>query len=219
MLILLYDKISITYLSRGRKGVIVMDQETKVQIVTEINVYVVIGRTVVNLILKALRFGLYLFVTFIEMFLKLIKAIFLNSYEPFQRIKVSKDNLLDKAASKKLDEYKVQYVSEHLSRHEYNFQRSNQFLAQYRYLQKELQDIANNNITIDTEIYRDIFKRISILVSEAENTALREGYNHARKTHYNLYSEAINEDYIRDKVLSGQSNTDWGDLKERLENE
>lgn len=181
----------------------------------ESNVYIEIGR----LFLKALKFSLYICVSFIEMFLNLIKSLFLNEYEPFSPVKETGNNFLDKIANKRINRYRIQFAAEHLSRHEYNFQKSEQFLAQYKYLQDKLKDISDNEILINDEIYRDIFKRISILVSEAENKALQEGYNHARKTRYRLYDEEIYEDYIRDKVMKGEANTDWKELKERLENE
>lgn len=181
----------------------------------ESNVYIEIGK----LFLKAFKFVLYLLVTFLELFIKLLKALFLNEYEPFRPVKEGGNNFLNRIAAKNINRYKIQYVSEHLSRHEYNFQRSDQFLAQYKYLQDKLKQIADNEINLNDDIYRDIFRRISILVSEAENKALQEGYNHARKTRYRLYDEEIYEDYIRDKVMKGEANTDWKELKERLENE
>lgn len=190
-------------------------EQTKAEIVSENNVYIEIGK----LVLKVFKFGLYLLVTFLELFIKLLKALFLNEYEPFKQVKEGRNNLLNKIAAKNINRYKIQYVSEHLSRHEYNFQRSEQFLAQYKYLQDKLKQIADNEINLNDDIYRDIFKRISILVSEAENKALQEGYNHARKTRYRLYDDEIYEDFIRDKVMKGEANTDWKDLKERLEHE
>lgn len=179
------------------------------------NIYIEIGR----LFLKALQFVLYLCVTFIQLFINLIRSLFLNEYEPFGPVKETGNNFLDRIANKRINRYRIQFAAEHLSRHEYNFQKSEQFLAQYKYLQDKLKDISDNQILINDEIYRDIFKRISILVSEAENKALQEGYNHARKTRYRLYDQEIYEDYIRDKVLKGEANTDWKELKERLEDE
>ena len=171
-------------------------------------------------IIKVFKFSLYICISFLELFIRVVKVLFnLSDYKPFKTVSESKNNILNRIADKNINQYKIQYVSEHLSRHEYNFQRSEQFLAQYSYLQKELKQIADNEILINEDIYRDIFKRISILVSEAENKALQEGYNHARKTHYSLYDNEITEDFIRDKILSGQGNTDWKELKERLSNE
>lgn len=180
------------------------------------NIYVEIGK----LLIKALKFGFYAAISFLELFIRVVKVLFnLNDYRPFQSFTDSKNSYLNNIAARNIDKYKVQYVSDHLSRHEYNFQRSDQFLAQYNYLQKELKQIADNEILINEDIYKDIFKRVSILISEAENKALQEGYNHARRTNYKLYGDEITEDYIRDKVLRGESNTNWGDLKERLNNE
>lgn len=181
------------------------------------NIYI----ELLKLTIRALKLSLYICISFLEMFIKLIKALFgLNEdYRPFKAITDSKNSLLDRVANKKINQYKIQFASDILSRHEYNFQRSDQFLAQYKYLQDKLKQIADNEINLNEDIYRDIFKRISILVSEAENKALQEGYNHARKTRYRLYDEEIYEDYIRDKVMKGEANTDWKELKERLENE
>lgn len=176
--------------------------------------------TLKSLVIKVFKFNLYLIISFLELLIKVIKGLFnLNDYKPFNRLTEGKNSILNKIADKNIDKYKVKFVAENLSRHEYNFQRTEQFLAQYSYLQNKLQEIADNQILIDREIYRDIFKRISILVAEAENKALKEGYDHARKTHYQLYGDEINEDFIRDKILSGQSNTDWNYLKEKVKNE
>ena len=182
------------------------------------NIYIEIGRTLGRLFLKVFQFSLYLSVTFLQLIINLLKALFLSGYEPFKPLKEGKDGLLEKAANKKINEYKIQFASDFLSRHEYNFNRSLQYKAQYKYLQDKLKEIADNKITLNDAVYKDIFKRISILVSEAERQALQEGYNHARKTHYSLYGDEISEDFIRDKVLSGQSNTDWGDLKLKEDN-
>ena len=127
------------------------------QIEESLNAYVEIGKAILKLLLKVARFGLYLAIMFVEMFTKLLKALFLSDYEPFKAIIDSKNRALDKRAETKIDKYKVKFVSDTLSRHEYNFQRSSQFLAQYKYLQEKLQEISDNNIIIDREIYRDIF--------------------------------------------------------------
>lgn len=174
----------------------------------------------IKLIIRALKLSLYICINFLEMFIKLLKILFgLNDYRPFQAVTDTKNSFFNRIAQRNINQYKIQFATDILSRHEYNFKRSNQFLAQYKYIQDKLKDISTNEILINDEIYRDIFKRISILVSEAENKALEEGYNHARKTHYRLYDDEIYEDYIRDKVMKGESNTDWKELKERLKDE
>ena len=189
------------------------------QINESINVYIEVAKAIGRLLLKVSKFCLYLSVTFVEMFIKLIKALFLDGYEPFKPIIDSKNRALDKRAATNIKKYEVKFVSNNLSRHEYNFQRSEQFLAQYKYLQEKLQEISDNEILINREIYRDIFKRISILIAEAENKAIKEGYDYARRTHYQLYDDDIYENFMRDKVMTGQSNTDWKELEEKLKNE
>lgn len=181
------------------------------------NIYI----ELLKLTIRALKLSLYICISFIEMFIKLLKALFgLNKdYRPFKAVTDTKNSFFNHIAQKNINQYRIQFASDILSRHEYNFQRSEQFLAQYKYLQDKLKQIADNEINLNEDIYRDIFRRISILVSEAENKALQEGYNHARKTRYRLYDQEIYEDYIRDKVLKGEANTDWRELKERLENE
>lgn len=181
------------------------------------NIYI----ELLKLTIRALKLSLYICISFIEMFIKLLKALFgLNEdYRPFKAVTDTKNTFFNHIAQRNINQYKIQFASDILSRHEYNFEKSEQFLAQYKYLQDKLKDMAENKVLINEDIYRDIFKRISILVSEAENKALQEGYNHARKTRYRLYDQEIYEDYIRDKVLKGEANTDWRELKERLENE
>lgn len=171
-------------------------------------------------ILIAFKFSMYLVISFLELLIKIIKVLFrFNEYKPFRSFTEGKNGILDKIADKNINKYKVKFVADNLSRHEYNFQRTEEFLAQYNYLQQELQKIADNKVLINTEIYRDIFKRISIIIAEAENKALKEGYDYARRTHYQLYDDDIYENFMRDKVMTGQSNTDWGDLKEKGKNE
>ena len=189
------------------------------QINESINIYLEILKAAFKLGLRVFQFVLYLIVTTIEKFLRVIKSLFLNGYEPFKGVVSSKNSILDRIADKNINKYKVKFVAENLSRHEYNFQRTEEFLAQYSYLQKKLQKIADNEIIINTEIYRDIFKRISILIAEAENKALKEGYDYARRSHYQLYDDEIYENFMRDKVLKGESNTDWKELEEKLKNE
>ena len=174
---------------------------------------------ILKLIFKSFKFGLYLFVTLLELFIKVIKILFLQDYQPFKKVVDSKNNFFNQIASKNINRYKIQFASEILARHEYNFQRSEQFLAQYKYLQDKLKEISNNEIKINDDIYKDIFKRISILVAEAENVALKEGYNHAKNTHYKLYDDEIYNDFVRDRVLKGEGEIDWKDLKERLEHD
>ena len=174
---------------------------------------------ILRLIFKSFKFGLYLFVTLLELFIKVIKILFLQDYQPFKKVIDSKNNFFNQIASKNINRYKIQFASEILARHEYNFQRSEQFLAQYKYLQDKLKEISNNEIKINDDIYKDIFKRISILVAEAENVALKEGYNHAKNTNYKLYDDEIYNDFVRDRVLKGEGEIDWKDLKERLDHD
>ncbi|WP_455543857.1 hypothetical protein [Intestinibacter sp.] len=172
---------------------------------------------IIKFTLKVLRFSLYLCVTVLEVFIKLLKRLFLKDYEPFKEVSKKKVGLLDRIAQRNINKEKIKLASEYLARHEYNFERSDQYLMQYKFLQEKLSDISKNKVVLDTEIYRDIFKRVNILVSEAETKALEEGYKHAKRTHYKLKDQDIYEDFIKDKVLRGEGQTNWKDLKLRLE--
>lgn len=172
--------------------------------------------------ISILKFSLYLVISFLEIFIKLLKiALNLTNYKPFRefRIATKRDSLLSRIAEKDINKYRVRFVSEMLAQHQYNFQRTEQYLAQYKYLQVKLKEIADNEILINTEIYRDIFKRINILVVEAEKQALKQGYQYAKETKYKLNDTETYNEYIRSRVMQGESNTDYKELKERLENE
>ena len=178
--------------------------------------WIEVFKNIFKLILKMFQFGLYCIVSILQMFINIIKGLFLNGYEPFKWF-YSGDNILDRIAYRNINREKIRFTSDYLCRHEYNFTRSEKFLAQYKHLQIELKKISDNKVLINDDIYKDIFKRISILISEVENVALKEGYNYARETKYKLYDNDIYEDYIRDKVLKGASNTDWKDLEVKLD--
>lgn len=215
------EKIEILDKYTNTKATYVLQNDTEEK--ESYNPYIVytkaLLRLLIKLTIKLARFSLYVVISFLKKFIAIVERLFLNDYKPLSRVTEAKNSILDKRAKENINKYEIQFASQLLSRHEYNFQKSEQFLAQYKYLQNELKQMADNEIPINADIYKDIFKRVSIIVSEAENVALREGYKYAKETKYKLLDEEIYNDFIRDKVLSGQSNTDWKNLKERLNNE
>lgn len=168
--------------------------------------YVVIGRVIGKLIFKVFQFGLYLVIVFLELLIKLLKAMFLRDFRPFNFILEAKEKRLDRRAKDNINKEKIRFASDFLCRHEYVFPRTDTFLNDYKEIQQRLKDISENNINLSNELYHDTMKRISILVTEAEKQALKEGYTYARETKYKLDTSTVYDEFIQDKVMQGESN-------------
>ena len=155
--------------------------------------------------MELLKCGLYVAISFIELIIKIIKVLFnLNDYKPFQSLIDIKDNLLNGRAEKQIDKYKVKFATEHLTRHTYEFERSDLYNDTYKYIQEKLKAFADNNVAINQDIYRDILNKIDILTVEVEKKALQEGYSYASFTKYRLQDDDIFNDYIQYKIMRGE---------------
>ena len=158
-------------------------------------------------IISGLKFSLYLVISFLEILIKILKIIFnLNEYKPFKSFTESKEGILNRIADKNINKEKIRFTTDFLCRHEYNFPRTDLFLATYKLIQQRLKDVSDNNIRLNNDLYRDTIKQINILIVEAEKKALSEGYSYARETKYKLDTSTVYEDFIQDKVMKGESN-------------
>lgn len=166
--------------------------------------YVAVGRAIGKLIFKVFQFGLYLTVTFLELLIKLLKAMFLRDFRPFNFILEAKETALDNRAKRNIDKYKIKFATEKLTRHVYEFERSEIYNSTYKEIQDKLKDFSDNNVAINHDIYKDILAKIDVLTVEVEKKALQEGYDYAAYTKYRLSDEEVYEDFIEYKIMRGE---------------
>lgn len=160
---------------------------------------------IVKLILRAFKFGLYVGISFLELILKALKVLFnLTEYKPLQSLTESKNNFLNNIAAKEINKYKIKFAAEKLTQHTYEFERSELFSSTYKYLQEKLKDFADNNVTINQDIYKDILNKIDILTVEADRKALQEGYKYAKVSKYKLQDNEVYSDFIQYKIMGGE---------------
>lgn len=166
---------------------------------------------ILKVLIKVSKFSLYIAISFLEMFLNVLKVIFnLTDYSPFKGLTegliATREDRLDKRAREKVSKERTKFASEYLCRHEFVFPRSDEYLNTYREIQSRLQNFSEHNIELTTELYRDTMKQISILVVEAEKQALKQGYQYARDTKYKIDVSEAYDEYIQSKVMQGESN-------------
>ena len=159
---------------------------------------------VIKLSIKLLKFSLYLCISFLELMIKIIKALFLNEYKPFGSVTDSKNNILNRIARKEINKEKIKFSTEKLTRHTYEFERSELYNNTYKSIQTKLKDFADNNVAINEDIYKDILANIDVLTVEVEKKALQEGYNYASYTKYKLSDNEVYSDFIEYKVMRGE---------------
>lgn len=160
-----------------------------------------------RLTLSACKFGLYIAISFLELLLKVFKLLLnLTDYRPLKPITDSKNSFLNRIATKRIEEYKQKYSVAFLTRHTYHFERSELYSNTYKYIQEKLKDFADNNITINQDIYKDILNKIDILTVEADKKALQEGYNYAKTTKYKLSNEEVYNDFLQYQIMRGEGN-------------
>lgn len=160
-------------------------------------------------LIKTSKFCLYVAISFLEMFLNVMKVIFnLDDYKPFKSITESfinaREQRLNKQASKQTDKYRIKFATEELTKHQYKFERSEIYNDVYKNIQLNLKDFADNNVAINNDIYKDILRKIDILTVEVEKKALAEGYNYAAFTKYRLSNDEVYEDFIQYKIMRGE---------------
>lgn len=168
--------------------------------------YVAVGRVIGKLIFKVFQFGLYLVITFLELLIKLLKAMFLRDFKPFGIVTDSKNSFLNKIAKKEINKEKIRFTADYMGRHEYTFPRSDTFLNSYKEIQERLKAVSEHNINLNNELYKDTIKQINCLIVESEKQALKQGYEYARETKYKLDTSTVYQDFIQDKVMQGESN-------------
>lgn len=168
--------------------------------------YLVIGKAIGKLILKVFKFSIYICIATLELIIKLIKALFnLNEYNPLGFISEAREKALDDRAAKNINKERMRFATEKLTRHTYEFERSEIYNLVYKEIQDKLKDFADNNVAINRDIYKDILNKIDILTVEVEKKALDEGYNYATFTKYRFSDEEeIYSNFIEYKIMKGE---------------
>ncbi len=164
-------------------------------------------KILIKLTIKVSKFTLYLAISFLELFIRVIKVLFnLNDYKPFQKVTDIKNNILDDRAKRNINQERIRFATERLTRHTYEFERSNLYLNTYKDIQEKLKDFADNNVAINQDIYRDILAKIDVLTVEVERKALQEGYSYAAFTKYKFSDEIeeVYDNFIEYKVMRGE---------------
>lgn len=151
--------------------------------------------------LVCFKFVAYLVISFLELLIKVIKGMFFSDYKPFKVFTDSKASFMDNMAK----DYVIKNTKPHAkTRHQYEFTRSELFARNYSKIDTMLKECAKNGITINEAIYKDILKRIDIIVVEAEREALQEGYSYAAFTKYRLSDDEVFDDFIEYKIMRGE---------------
>ena len=172
------------------------EQEVKIEVF-----YFELVKKIVRAAFMVLKFSLYLVISFLELLIKVIKGMFFSEYKPFKRFTDSKANFMDNMAK----DYVIKNTKPHAkTRHQYEFTRSELFARNYSKIDTMLKECAKNGITINEDIYKDILKRIDIIIVEAEREALQEGYSYAAFTKYRLKDDEVFDDYIQYKIMRGE---------------
>lgn len=168
----------------------------------------VIVKAIIKLAIKLFKFSLYIVICILELVIKLLKALFnLNEYKPFRFVSDARERILDDRAKKNINQERVRFATEKLTRHVYEFERSDLYSNTYKYIQEKLKDFADNNVAINNDIYKDILAKIDVLTVEVEKKALQEGYSYAAYTKYRLSDEEVYEDFIEYKIMRGEGNS------------
>lgn len=68
---------------------------------------------------------------------------------------------------------------------------------------------------MNEDLYKDIMKRLDIIITEAERQAHAEGYKFAKQTRYKFESTEEFDKYIEDRVLRGEDYREYN--REQLE--
>lgn len=203
------DTIEVIDKDTNKKQIYVLKEEPQEEVQQNgfwFDTFPVIVEITIELVIKLFKFSLYLIISFLELLIKIIKKLFLDDYRPFGAITDSRNNFLNRIAQKEVNKEKIRFATQYMCRHEYSFNRSREFDNAYKQIQQRLKDIAEHNITLNNELYKDTMYQINALVVEAEKVAMKESYAYAKKTKYGLDEENAYDNYIRDKIMQGESN-------------
>lgn len=171
------------------------------------NIYIDLLEELFRLTIRAMKFSLYLVISFLELLIKIIKVLFnMTEYKPFQSFTEGRNNFLNNIAQQEINRERVKFVTEYNCKHEYIFPRTQEFNECYKEIQTRLKDISEHNIELNRELYIDTIKRINALVVMAEREAMKESYAYAKKTKYKLDETEVYDSYILDKIMQGESN-------------
>ncbi|MGM9533716.1 MAG: hypothetical protein ACI3VR_00615 [Intestinibacter sp.] len=164
----------------------------------------VVVESIIKLAAKVLKFSLYLLISFLKLFIKIIEALFLQNYNPLGFVSKATEKALDDRAKKNINQERIRFAVNQKTMHKFEFDRSTDFSNNYKVIQERLKQCTDMQIRLNNELYKDTLKRIDILVVEAERKALQEGYSYAKETNFKLDDEAAYQEYIRNKIMKGE---------------
>lgn len=196
------NKIEIVDKETNTKATYVLQEDARSD--EDYNQYEELLKFLINGFLKLSKFSLYVVVNLLKLFIKVIEGLFLNEYEPFKKVLCTKDNFLNRIAEKEINKHEVNYTVAKLTRHTFEFERSELYSTTYKYLQEKLKDFADNNVAINHDIYKDILTKVDILTVEADKKALQEGYHYAKLTKYKLSNEEVYNDFLQYQIMRGE---------------
>lgn len=175
--------------------------------IEEQNIYIDLLEKIFRATIKALKFSLYLCISFIEFLIKILKVLFnLTEYKPFEAITQGRNNFLSNIAQQEINRERVKFVTSFNCKHEYTFTRSNEFNSCYKEIQLRLKNISEHNIELNRDLYIDTIKRINTLIVLAEKEAMKQSYAYAKQTKYKLDESIVYDEFIKEKIMQGESN-------------
>lgn len=187
------------------KQTYVLKEKTEKETSIWFKAFLIIVKTIIKLAIKLFKFNIYLAISFLEIFINILRTLFnLNEYKPLKFIVDARDKILDDRAKKNIRKERIRFATEKLTKHTYEFERSDLYSSTYKKIQEKLKDFADNNVAINEDIYKDILQSIDILTVEVEKKALQEGYSYAAFTKYRLEDQEVYEDYIQYKIMRGE---------------
>lgn len=150
---------------------------------------------------KFIRFVLYLIISFLEMFIRVMKSLLnLEGYKPFKGV----SNAYKTRKDIKIKDYIERKTEPHaLVTHNYEFIRNRTFAATYVEIDNLLVDCSKNSVKLNENIAKDVLKKIDILIVESERQALSEGYGYAKNTHFRFNEDEAYKEFITDKIMQG----------------
>lgn len=206
------DSIEILDRDRKTKATYILSKEEHLEGYKEKTEYNSWLEVVFALVIKFCRFSLYLVINLLKMLIKVIEGLFLRDYEPFKPI----SDVYKEKQDKKVEDYIKRNTKPHaVTSHNYEFIRSKVFARNYLKIDKLLSNCAKHDAEMNEDLYKDIMKRLDIIITEAERQAHAEGYKFAKKTRYKFESTEEFDKYIEDRVLRGEDYREYN--REQLE--
>lgn len=209
------DKIEILDKERKTKAIYTLKKEVHLEGYEEEREYNSYLELFLYLFGKVLQFGLYVIVNFFKLFINLLEGLFLKNYQPFKPIQ----DAYTKKQDEKAKNYLMKNTKPHATvTHQYEFIRNKVFARNYYKINNFLNNVVKHEAELDEDLYRDIMKRLDIIIVQAERQALSEGYKFAKESRYKFESEEAFDKYLEDRIKRGEDYKEHNrELYEELE--